>query len=93
MADTKIITDLTVADFTDVDDEFVAPEAPGQFGADLDAANHWLDDNGWPAGLKATIGPTFSSETMRFFIVDNSGSMNSDDGERLVPDSKGRGKR
>lgn len=73
----------------EIDDEFIAPEAPGQFSADIDAANHWLEENGWPEGLKASIGPTFSANTMRFFIVDNSGSMNSDDGERMVTDSKG----
>lgn len=72
-----------------IDDEFVAPEAPGQFGADLDGANRYLDECGWPAGLRATIAPTFDKETMRFIIVDNSGSMQSDDGERIVSDHKG----
>ena len=71
------------------DEEFVAPEAPGQFGADLDAANHWLEDNGWPAGLRASIAPTFNQQMMRFFIIDNSGSMQSDDGSRIVNNGKG----
>lgn len=72
-----------------VEDEFVAPEAPGQFGADLDAANRFLEENGWPAGLRASIAPTLDKQMLRFMIVDNSGSMQSDDGERVVSDHKG----
>lgn len=72
-----------------IDDEFVPPEAPGQFGADLDGANQYLAQNGWPAGLRASIAASLNKEVMRFMIVDNSGSMQSDDGERVVIDHKG----
>ena len=68
----------------DDEDEFVAPEAPGQFSADIENANKYLKECGWPAGLIKGIGKSFDEDITRFFIIDNSGSMSSDDGSRVV---------
>lgn len=69
---------------SDSADEFVAPEAPGQFSADIAGADKYLEEHGWPEGLRKSLTNSLDSNIMRFFIIDNSGSMSTDDGNRLV---------
>jgi hypothetical protein len=66
------------------DDEFAAPVAPGQFGADIAGARKFLTGHGWPQGLQNALCSTLDDDILRFWIVDNSGSMNSDDGSKFT---------
>ena len=68
----------------DDDDEFAAPVAPGQYSADLESCDKFLTKLNWPNGLKASMASSLDKECLRFFIIDNSGSMASDDGNRLT---------
>ena len=43
-----------------------------------------LGANGWPQGLQDTLLRSMGNSPIRFFILDDSGSMASGDGRRLV---------
>lgn len=49
-----------------------------------------LDAYGWPRGLQETFLKSLSKNPIRFFIVDDSGSMASADGRRLVSSAGGK---
>ena len=51
---------------------------------------HSLKELGWPDGLSHMVANSIPSMPLRFVIVDNSGSMQSMDGSRLVPGPGGR---
>lgn len=46
--------------------------------------NKFLHQHGWPAGLKDTVFKSRKKIPLRFFIVDDSGSMITADGRRVV---------
>ena len=48
-----------------------------------------LKERGWPPGLTRAMASSIESFPVRYVIVDNSGSMQSTDGERLVKTSNG----
>ena len=50
-------------------------------------AREFLSTQGWPAGLQDTFVKHLSKIAFRFFICDDSGSMSSGDGKKLVVDS------
>ena len=52
--------------------------------ADRSAAVAYLTRNGWPIGLQDTLLSGLNRLPMRFFIVDDSGSMATSDGHRLI---------
>ena len=43
----------------------------------------FLSTHSWPAGLQDTLVKSFATFPLRFFVVDNSGSMSTSDGHRL----------
>jgi hypothetical protein len=49
-------------------------------------AREFLSTQGWPAGLQDTFVKHLSKIAFRFFICDDSGSMSSGDGKKLVVD-------
>ena len=44
----------------------------------------YLSAHNWPVGLQASIGKVLQKIPMRFFIIDDSGSMATSDGHRLI---------
>jgi hypothetical protein len=50
---------------------------------------HALREFGWPPGLTTMVSQSINELPLRFVIVDNSGSMQSMDGTRLVPGPNG----
>ena len=70
----------------DEDEEFMAPAAPGQYSADLEGCEKYLTRMAWPNGLRKSVIKSLDREMLRYFIIDNSGSMASDDGSRLDGD-------
>ncbi len=64
----------------------VAPAAPALPPVDPGA----LRELGWPNGLTHMVASSIPSMPIRFVIVDNSGSMQSMDGSRLVPGAGGK---
>jgi len=44
----------------------------------------FLQVHGWPVGLMNTLRSSCSLFPIRFFIVDDSGSMMTDDGHRII---------
>ena len=52
-------------------------------------AREFLSRFGWPYGLQSLLINTIRKIPIRFFICDNSGSMMSDDGHRLVGTGNG----
>lgn len=62
--------------------------APSQLPATRAAADEavrkYLSDNGWPTGLRNTLIAGLISAPIRYFICDDSGSMVSSDGHRMV---------
>jgi hypothetical protein len=50
---------------------------------DVPAAKEYLTSCKWPKGLQDTFVKNLSKMPIRFFICDDSGSMNNDDGHRL----------
>jgi hypothetical protein len=49
-----------------------------------EAVRKYLTDNGWPTGLRNTLIAGLTSAPIRYFICDDSGSMVSSDGHRMV---------
>ena len=49
----------------------------------------YLFQNNWPIGLQDTFVKNLDKIAFRFFICDDSGSMSSSDGHRLVSDNGG----
>ena len=54
-----------------------------------DTMMNTLKERGWPPGLTRAMASSIESFPVRYVIVDNSGSMQSTDGERLVKTSNG----
>ena len=48
------------------------------------AASNYLAKHAWPAGLKKTLFKSCKKIVMRFFLVDDSGSMITNDGKRVI---------
>ena len=46
-----------------------------------DAVRHYLSQHGWPCGLQESMIKSFESFPVRFFLVDDSGSMAASDGK------------
>ncbi len=44
------------------------------------SARAYLTENGWPAGLQDSIINTMRRIPIRYYIIDNSGSMETEDG-------------
>ena len=53
---------------------------------------NYLSRHGWPSGLQDTLIKSFQLFPVRFFIVDDSGSMSTSDGHRLVQSADGKNK-
>lgn len=51
-------------------------------------AREFLSQHNWPAGLQDTFVKNLTKVAFRFFICDDSGSMSSNDGHKLVGDPK-----
>ena len=47
-------------------------------------AKEYLTANGWPVGLQATATRSMMKFPIRFMIIDDSGSMGSSDGNRVI---------
>ena len=62
-----------------------------QFNSPVDEvkAKKFLNDHQWPPGMQASILKSCQKIPMRFFIVDDSGSMGTSDGKRTVGAGKG----
>jgi hypothetical protein len=56
------------------------------------AAREYLTSQKWPTGLQDTFINNLQKIPIRFFICDDSGSMNTDDGHRLIHTSSGHSK-
>ena len=54
-----------------------------------DAVKRYLSSHGWPNGMQETILKSFDNYPIRFFLVDDSGSMASNDGHRLLRTENG----
>lgn len=52
--------------------------------SDHEPLKQHLADHGWPTGLRNALVAGLISTPSRFFICDDSGSMMSNDGHRLV---------
>ena len=66
-----------------------APAKPPPLRRQSTHAAQALGPRGYPPGLSNMLAESIVSFPVRFVIVDNSGSMNAPDGERLVRDSRG----
>jgi hypothetical protein len=53
------------------------------------AAKEFLSRCQWPESLQESFIQSVSKIPLRFFICDDSGSMETGDGKRVVPDGKG----
>ena len=53
-------------------------------GISEQAAREFLKVEGWPIGLQESFLISCRKSPLRFFIVDDSGSMNSNDGHKLL---------
>ncbi len=53
-------------------------------------AKNYLTGNSWPDGLQELLLKSCLSYPLRFFIIDNSGSMMTSDGERSIMQGKRR---
>jgi hypothetical protein len=60
------------------------PPPPPQMGSDEGAIRSYLTRNGWPSGLQTALISGLAITPARFFICDDSGSMMSSDGHRVV---------
>jgi hypothetical protein len=49
-----------------------------------DACSGFLNKNGWPAGLQDAVSATIRRMPIRYVICDDSGSMSSSDGSKLL---------
>ena len=49
-----------------------------------DRLKEFLQVEGWPDGLITTLNSSCSVFPLRFFVIDDSGSMNTDDGRRMI---------
>jgi hypothetical protein len=61
-----------------------AQPAPGGQVFDENGIVQYLTANGWPNGLQRAFRKNLSTVCKRFFILDNSGSMATNDGHRIV---------
>ena len=52
--------------------------------SDAASIRNYLSRNSWPAGLQQLVIDSISNIAIRYFICDDSGSMMSNDGHRLV---------
>ena len=50
----------------------------------IEQGSKFLSEHSWPEGLKQTVFKSCKKIVMRFFIVDDSGSMVTNDGQRIV---------
>ncbi len=64
------------------------PTAP--IAADPTAIKEFLRGHGWPEGLQDTMIRNLQKIPFRFFICDNSGSMSTNDGHKLVNGANGQ---
>jgi hypothetical protein len=55
--------------------------APGTNAGQL---REYLHPKGWPDGLISAVGKSTRDMPLRYFIVDDSGSMSTNDGHRLI---------
>lgn len=53
---------------------------------DADGARQYLRENKWPEGLQETVIQSMITAPIRFFIIDDSGSMSNSDGMRILHD-------
>ena len=53
------------------------------------SAREYLSAHAWPKGLQDTIINSFNLFPIRYFVVDDSGSMNTNDGHRLIKTASG----
>ncbi len=69
------------------------PTAPlAQLSVNENATREYLTSCKWPAGLQQTFINNLQKIPIRFFICDDSGSMNTDDGHRLITSATGHQK-
>ena len=61
-----------------------APPPPASRATSDEGLKKYLTNNGWPTGLRNMLVSGLVSTPARFFICDDSGSMMSSDGNRLV---------
>lgn len=66
-----------------------APPSAPPATADPAAIKEFLKGHGWPDGLQDTLIRNLQKIPFRFFICDNSGSMSTNDGHKLVKTSNG----
>jgi hypothetical protein len=52
--------------------------------ATLQEVNRYLDPLGWPRGMQVTLLRQCQLSPLRFFIIDDSGSMATTDGHQIV---------
>lgn len=64
---------------------FIAPDAINEGGA-----REFLDVERWPTGLQDTFVNGLKRIPIRFFICDDSGSMGTSDGRKIVTNAKGQ---
>jgi hypothetical protein len=48
------------------------------------AVREYLQPCGWPSGLQSALIANLNKTPVRYFLLDDSGSMNSNDGKRIV---------
>ena len=61
-----------------------APPPPPPGGINRDGLNKFLSGKGWPQGMIAAVEKSCAMFPLRFFIVDDSGSMSTNDGHRMI---------
>jgi hypothetical protein len=58
------------------------PPAPG--GINREGLHKFLSGKGWPQGMITAVEKSCAMFPLRFFIVDDSGSMSTNDGHRMI---------
>lgn len=53
-------------------------------GVNVDQLRGYLHPKGWPEGMVTAVGRSIQEMPLRYFIVDDSGSMSANDGHRLI---------
>ena len=70
-------------------------EVVSSFGRGVNeaAASQFLNKRNWTTGMQKALFHSCKKIPMRFFIVDDSGSMNTNDGSRIIRDEPSAGKK